>query len=79
MEVMNIKTGNKTRLLDIASTGKGDREKFVLFVDEVDAGVFDCGDSRACGGGFGCGGYLNCECQGGPVFYYCWPPIDPEV
>lgn len=51
---------------------------YQLFVDEVEAGIFDCGDSRKCGTGDGCGGYLDCECNGGPTFFYCWPGT-PEV
>jgi hypothetical protein len=50
---------------------------YQLFVDEVEAGIFDCGDSRNCGGGVEtCGGYLDCDCIGGPL-YYCWPG-EPE-
>lgn len=32
MELMNIKANGKIQLLDMVSTGMGDREKFVLFV-----------------------------------------------
>jgi hypothetical protein len=48
---------------------------YQLFVDEVEAVLFDCGTNANCvEPGDACGGNLDCECNGGPTFFYCWPP-----
>jgi hypothetical protein len=52
---------------------------YQLFVDEVEAGMFDCGSNSGCSyGGQSCGGDLGCECTGSAPFFYCWPPDAPE-
>ena len=49
---------------------------YQLFIDDVEAILFDCGSSGGCDiyGGGGCGGALGCICTGGPDIWYCWPP-----
>ena len=48
---------------------------YQLFIDDVEAILFDCGNSAGCSEPSGsCGGTLGCLCTGGPDFFYCWPP-----
>jgi len=48
---------------------------YQLFIDDVEATLFDCGRNSACvDAGDPCGGNLDCICTGGPSIFYCWPP-----
>lgn len=51
---------------------------YQLFIDDVEATLFDCGKNSVCYEiGDPCGGDLGCVCNGGPNVFYCWPGI-PE-
>ena len=49
---------------------------YQLFIDDVEATLFDCGTNSGCSDiGDPCGGDMGCECTGGPDVFYCWPGI----